>query len=129
MLAARAAAEIRTDNQESRSLVARSIQNEIRVGMTSGEAQEVEDAHGETFSIYPLQEGLGHDHVSIDIGCQESSRPAGDGDERLYRSIFLTQTADIGDIAGDGRRSDHGRAHQMGARTGALTPFKISIGG
>ncbi len=82
----------------------------------------------------PAHEARRYDLIRVDIGDIERHGDRGDGREGLHQawpSITgrpASSGLNVGEAAGDGRRRDHGRRHQVGARAGPLAAAEIAIG-
>jgi len=72
VLAARAAAEVVAGHQHAGALVLRPVQHEVAsLAALCVEAQIVEQALGQPLALHRLQELLGDDLVSVDVGQRQ----------------------------------------------------------
>src|SRR5690606_6850077 len=143
VLAARTAAKILPRQEDRGALVTLLVEGKIRVQGTGAAvlavpaliqvAHLVEQIGAKARALDGLQKLLGDDHVGVDIGQVHGTDEALVGYECFHgvvlRPLCSRQLAHVDDMAGDGGRRGRGRAHQVGAATGALAPFEVAVGG
>ena len=133
VLARRAAAEVRVDDEDRRAGVARIVERVLRVGG----AIVLEQVPLEPLERHGSQEARRHDAIGVDVvAAQRQRRGRRHGGWRLTRGSDAGRScrhsfqhlAHVDDFAGNRGRRDHRRAHQQrAAGRAALAPLEVAV--
>ena len=131
VLTAGATAEVAAGQQDARPSSRRLI--ELKVGIQRAVWQKTpveEQKLTEAGPLDPLEELLGDDLVSVDIGPVDRGDDAGMGGERLHGAwnlLLIVPFADVDEVPRDRGGGGHGRRDEVRAAPLALTALKVAV--